>query len=213
MTQPGQARGLNRGETITLPQARLVLYRQAVPDDDGALLERLVREINWRQESITLFGKRHLQPRLSAWYGNPGARYRYSGLNNTPLPWTADLQYLRQKVQTTCDHQFNSVLLNYYRDGSDAMGMHADDEPELGVEPLIASLSLGAPRRMRFVHRRREHPPMNLVLEPGSLLVMSGPTQVNWKHGINRTRRPCGPRVNLTFRRILARACPPERAL
>ena len=205
MTQSGQAVDLNRGETITLPQAQLLLYRQVVPDEDGALFQRLKREIKWRQDSITLFGKRHPQPRLSAWYGNPGASYRYSGLNNTPLPWTADLQYLRQRVQNACSHPFNSVLLNYYRDGSDAMGMHADDEPDLGTEPVFASLSLGAPRRMRFVHHRREHPPMNLVLEPGSLLIMSGPTQDNWKHGINRTRRPCGPRINLTFRRIQAR--------
>ena len=203
MAKAGQAPDNKPGEDITLPEARLVLHRQVVPDDDGALLERLIREIHWRQESITLFGKRHLQPRLSAWYGNPGASYRYSGLDNTPLPWTVDLQTLRQRVQTTCGHQFNSVLLNYYRDGSDAMGMHADDEPELGTEPVIASLSLGAPRRMRFVHRRREHQPLNLVLEPGSLLIMSGLTQSNWKHGINRTQRPCGPRVNLTFRRIL----------
>lgn len=96
------------------------------------------------------------------------------------------------------------MLLNYYRDGSDAMGMHADDEPELGPEPVIASLSLGAPRRLRFVHRQGGHAPFNLLLEPGSLLLMSGATQHYWKHGINRTKRPCGARVNLTFRRILS---------
>mgnify|MGYP001826598135 CR=1 FL=1 len=193
----------DRVEEITLPEGTLLLYRHAMAAQASDFLERLVRDVAWRQESITLFGKHHLQPRLSAWYGDPDASYRYSGLDNTPHPWTADLQTLRQSVQAICGHRFNSVLLNYYRNGNDAMGMHADDEPELGPQPVIASLSLGAPRRMRFIHRKRTHPPLNLVLEPGSLLIMSGATQRNWKHGINRSKRICGPRVNLTFRRIL----------
>ena len=100
---------------------------------------------------------------------------------------------------------FNSVLLNYYRDGSDSMGMHADDEPELGPEPVIASLSLGEPRRLRFRHRsRRDIESFSLLLPPASLLIMAGTTQRNWKHGINKTKRACGPRVNLTFRRIFS---------
>jgi alkylated DNA repair dioxygenase AlkB len=203
MTQTGCPLIDNSVAEIALAEGTLLLYRHAMAAQASDLLEQLVRNVAWRQESITLFGKHHLQPRLSAWHGDPDASYRYSGLDNTPLPWTADLQNLRHSVQAICGHSFNSVLLNYYRDGNDAMGMHADDEPELGPQPVIASLSLGAPRRMRFVHRRGKHPALNLVLEPGSLLIMAGDTQRNWKHGINRTKRICGPRVNLTFRRIL----------
>ncbi len=203
MTQPGQPLEFPPGEDLPLPDGQLRLYHKVIKDTDGTLLARLVRAIAWRQESITLFGKRHLQPRLSAWYGDPDASYRYSGLDNSPLAWTEELLALRERVQATCGQRFNSVLLNYYRDGSDAMGMHADDEPELGPEPIIASLSLGATRRLRFVHRERRFEPLALDLESGSLLLMSGNTQQNWKHGISRTRRPCGPRVNLTFRRVL----------
>lgn len=204
MTQAGQSIETARAETIPLAGASLLLYRQILPGNAKALLQQLLAETGWRQEQITLFGKRHWQPRLSAWYGDPQAHYRYSGLDNNPQPWTEELLQLRSLVQATCGHTFNSVLLNYYRDGNDAMGMHSDDEPELGPEPVIASLSLGATRRMRFVHRQRLHEPLALDLESGSLLLMSGATQRNWKHGINRTRRPCGPRINLTFRQVLS---------
>jgi alkylated DNA repair dioxygenase AlkB len=203
MTQPGLPLEHPGAEHLYLPEGRLTLYRRVVPDPDGLLLARLIDAIAWRQEQITLFGKSHPQPRLSAWYGDPDASYRYSGLDNTPVPWTGSLQLLRRRVQDTCGHCFNSVLLNYYRDGADAMGMHADDEPELGPEPVIASLSLGATRRMRFVHQRRLFEPLALELEHGSLLLMAGATQRNWKHGISRTRRACGPRVNLTFRQVM----------
>jgi alkylated DNA repair dioxygenase AlkB len=203
MTESEQQLTFFPSEKIALPDGELLLYRQMAIAETVELLQRLIADIDWRQESISLFGKRHLQPRLSAWYGDPDSNYRYSGLDNTPQAWTTDLQSLREQVEASCGYRFNSVLLNYYRDGLDSMGMHADDEPELGPDPVIASLSLGATRRMRFSHRHGGHAPLNLPLEGGSLLLMTGPTQRNWKHGINKTRRPCGPRVNLTFRRIL----------
>lgn len=169
-----------------------------------ALLRRLIGETPWRAEEITVWGKRHVQPRLTAWYGDPGSRYRYSGIDLEPLPWTETLQSIRLAVEKTADASFNSVLLNYYRDHRDSMGFHSDDEPELGREPVIASLSLGETRTLILKHRQRKDVELvRLPLESGSLLLMKGETQRNWKHGIAKQTRPCGPRVNLTFRRIL----------
>ena len=152
-----------------------------------------------------VWGKTHLQPRLHAWYGDPGMGYRYSGLELEPLGWTPLLTALKAQVEALCEASFNSVLLNYYRDQRDSMGMHADDEPELGPDPVIASVSFGEERVLRFKHRRdRSIEPIKVSLPHGSLLLMKGPTQANWHHGINKLSRPCGPRVNLTFRRIVA---------
>lgn len=169
-----------------------------------SLLRALIEDTPWRAEEIILFGKRCPQPRLTAWYGDRGSRYRYSGLDLEPLPWTETLASLRRAVESACDARFNSVLLNYYRDGRDAMGLHSDDEAELGPAPVIASLSLGETRTFMLKHRRRKDvPPVKLPLESGSLLLMKGATQRNWKHGVSRERDHCGARVNLTFRRIV----------
>lgn len=176
----------------------------ALPLPPAELFSRLLQETPWRRESISLFGKTHWQPRLLAWYGEPQARYRYSGTVYEPLPWTPLLAQLRLCMQELCQVQFNSVLLNYYRDQHDSMGMHADDELELGPRPLIASLSLGAARTLIFKHKRRkELPPLRVALGGGSLLLMAGDTQRNWLHGINKQSRFCGPRINLTFRQIV----------
>lgn len=191
-------------QAIDLPGADLLFHPHTGLTEDGRLLERLIEQTPWRSEHVTVFGKTYRQPRLVAWYGDHGASYTYSGTTHEPLPWTPDLSRLRRAVESLCGGAFNSVLLNYYRDGADAMGLHADDEPELGPRPLIASLSLGAPRRMYFRHRsRRDEDTLSLDLPDGSLLLMSGTTQEHWKHGIRRTARPCGPRVNLTYRYIV----------
>ena len=163
----------------------------------GALLET----VRWRQETITLFGRQIPQPRLSAWYGDATAVYTYSGLTNTPVPWTPLLAELRGAVEEAAGARFNAVLLNHYRDGKDSMGMHADDEPELGPDPLIASLSLGASRRFVLRHRRRAAARLDLELGHGSLLVMGGSTQRHYRHGVPK-QVGRGARVNLTFRRI-----------
>ncbi len=169
-------------------------------------LEQLIAQTPWRQDPITLFGKTHLQPRLHAWYGDLNARYSYSGLALEPLAWTPLLAAIKSQVESICGAGFNSVLLNYYRDHQDGMGMHADDEPELGPTPVIASLSLGAQRPLRFKHRHdRSVESVKLPLAHGSLLVMAGETQRHWHHGMAKQARPCGPRVNLTFRKILTR--------
>lgn len=190
---------------ISPPDAELVLYPGFDPGNDPYdLLRELIQQTPWRADAITLFGKRHPQPRLHAWYGDAGCAYRYSGLRLEPLPWTPTLERLRRQVEQAAGGEFNSVLLNYYRHERDSMGMHADDEPELGPRPLIASLSLGATRTLLLRHRtRHDLKTLRLPLPHGSLLVMGGETQQHWKHGINKERRPLGPRVNLTFRKIL----------
>ena len=169
--------------------------------DREALLTRLLDETPWAEETIQLYGKQYLQPRLTAWYGAPEARYRYSGKTYEPLPFTPLLLQLKQVVEEASASRYNSVLLNYYRDGADSMGLHADDEPELGNRPCIASLSLGATREIYFRHKsRRDLGSFKLALPSGSLLLMRGDTQKNWKHGIRKLTRHCGPRLNLTFR-------------
>ena len=145
---------LNTGpERIDLPGAELE-YWPAVDlgQDAASLFETLLESLEWRSESITLFGKRMLQPRLLAWYGDPQARYRYSGIVHTPLPWVPPLAALRARVEALAGASFNSVLANLYRNERDSMGLHADDEPELGEQPVIASLSLGETRVFRLRH-------------------------------------------------------------
>jgi alkylated DNA repair dioxygenase AlkB len=185
---------------IPLPDGELSFLAQldlSLPNDE--VLARLLAETAWRSESITLWGKHYLQPRLTAWHGE--APYTYSGLRLEPLPFTPLLQEIRQAVEAASGRRFNSVLLNYYRDGRDSMGMHSDDEPELGPEPAIASVSFGATRTFILRHQRtRERRKVDLT--DGSLLMMTGQLQKNWSHGINKTDRVVGPRVNLTFRLI-----------
>lgn len=180
------------GELAWLAQLELGL-------PNAEVLARLIAETAWRAETITLWGKQHAQPRLSAWYGD--ARYSYSGLTLDPLPFTPLQLRIKAAVEAATGRPFNSVLLNYYRNERDSMGMHSDDEPELGPEPAIASVSFGATRSFILKHRRSKQT-LRLPLGDGSLLLMSGPTQENWTHGINKQTRPCGPRVNLTFRYI-----------
>jgi alkylated DNA repair dioxygenase AlkB len=169
--------------------------------DHERLLGELLRDCPWRQEEITVYGKAYRQPRLSAWYGDLG--YSYSGIRLEPRPWSATLLDIRARVQAQAQQEFNSVLLNYYRDQHDRMGMHSDDERELGEQPVIASLSLGETRTLIFRHKsRRDLPTVKLALPSGSLLLMRGDTQHHWRHGINAETKPCGARINLTFRSI-----------
>ena len=172
------------------------------PQQSDRLLRELRRGIEWQQEEILIFGRRRRVPRLVAWHGDPLARYTYSGTRHEPLPWTAALLEIRARVEALTGDTFNSVLLNLYRDGADSMGWHADDEPELGRNPQIASVSLGATRRFRLQHRRRKSEVLSLDLGHGSLLLMAGETQHHWRHCVPKTAAPVGERINLTFRRI-----------
>jgi alkylated DNA repair dioxygenase AlkB len=175
-----------------MPQLPLAL-------DNAEVFQRLQQETAWKAETIFLFGKQHLQPRLSAWYGS--ARYTYSGRTFHPLPWTPLLLTLKEAVEAQTGCRFTSALLNYYRNEQDSMGFHSDDEAELGAEPAIASLSFGATRTFILKHKRLPKT-VKLDLTDGSLLLMAGRLQHCWRHGINKQGQPCGPRINLTFRLI-----------
>src|SRR5262245_42387625 len=167
------------------------------------VINQLIDEVPWRAENIVVWGKTYPQPRLIAWYGDVGMNYPYSGIQLVPLPWTQTLLNIKGRVQAANQTAFNSVLLNYYRDERDSMGLHSDDEPELGERPILASLSLGEERIFILKHKRaKAMKPVRLRLASGSLLLMRGETQRYWKHGIDKETRPCGPRINLTFRRI-----------
>jgi alkylated DNA repair dioxygenase AlkB len=172
------------------------------PDDAAELFVGLRDEIGWRQERIRIHGREHAQPRLVAWFGDPEASYTYSGLALSPEPWPARLAALRKRVEREADTAFNSVLCNLYRDGTDSMGMHADDERELGPNPVIASVSLGTTRRFTMRHRKDVRERLDLDLPGGSLLVMRGTTQHFWRHGVPKQRAIIESRINLTFRRI-----------
>jgi len=171
-------------------------------DEAAALFDALQAQVAWGVHRIRLFGREVDSPRLSCWIGDPGTGYRYSGARFEPHPWPGPLAAVRTRLREELGVDFNSVLANQYRDGRDAMGWHSDDERELGPSPVIASLSLGATRRFVLRHRRQPKGKLAVELPPGSLLLMAGPTQREFRHALPRTARPVGARINLTFRRI-----------
>jgi alkylated DNA repair dioxygenase AlkB len=158
----------------------------------------------WQEEAIFIFGKWVKVPRLMCWYGDPDAYYQYSGVNHQPRSWTTELQSVKAKVEQQCRCTFNSVLANLYRDGRDSMGCHADDEKELGLNPVIASLSLGDERLFKLHHKKRKET-LDIILGHGDLLVMAGSLQHHWLHSVPKTKKIKAPRINLTFRKILDR--------
>jgi alkylated DNA repair dioxygenase AlkB len=157
--------------------------------------------INWQQGEIKLFGKKHLTPRLEAFYAEENKSYGYSGQRLVTSSFTKELTQIKENIELTFSIQLNSVLINLYRDGNDSNGWHADDEPELGINPIIASLSLGATRRFDLRHTSTKEK-LSLELEPGSLLIMGGELQHYWKHQIAKTKKVNTPRINLTFRHL-----------
>lgn len=181
--------------------SRLGLNQRYVTNPQ-ALYQQLCDECQWSQPEVFLFGKRRKVPRLNAFYGDRGVEYRYSGLTHRAEGWPASLQVLKTRIDRLLGTRFNTVLLNWYRDGDDTMGYHADDEAVLGPEPIIASVSLGVPRR--FVMKRRDNPKdkREVLLEGGSLLVMAGRFQHDWLHAVPASRRVREGRINLTFRRV-----------
>ena len=191
-------------EYIPIKDAEIYYLRELpLAQTAEAVMSQLIDEVPWRAENIVVWGKIFPQPRLIAWYGDNGTTYTYSGIHHDPLPWTDTLIDIKNRVEQIAGTGFNSVLLNYYRNHRDSMGLHSDDEPELGRRPIIASLILGEERTFILKHKtRRDLKSVRLQLASGSLLLMKGETQHYWKHGIEKETRPCGPRVNLTFRRI-----------
>ena len=186
---------------MTLPPG--FAYHAGWLPDAAAWEARLWTTLSWTSREIILFGRRVMQPRLVDWYADPGVAYRYSGVTLGPNPWPEALDRLRVRLDRQFGTAFNSVLCNAYRDGNDSMGWHADDEPELGSEPVIASLSLGATRRFR-IRSRGDGDSVGVDLEAGSLLMMSGRSQALYQHALPKTKRPVSLRSNLTFREVKA---------
>lgn len=192
---------------------RMVAYLQENEDIDWTKADwaRIAAEqlekieftnIKWKQDRIKFFGKTHPLPRLTSWYGDPGASYSYSGIQSDPNPWNEGLLFVKSKIEQVTGIFFNSVLLNWYRDGSDSLNWHADDEKELGPEPTIASANFGATRDFLLRRKDDKESRLSIQLRHGSLLVMKGKTQQNWVHSIPKRKGKLGPRFNLTFRQI-----------
>ena len=161
-----------------------------------------LHDLNWETGFIKIFGKTHQIPRLQAWYADNKIEYTYSGKKLQRHNWNNLLLEIKEKIENITSFKFNSVLANLYRDGNDSMGLHSDDEKELGKNPVIASLSLGETREIYFKHKNKK---LNLVIPQasGQLLLMHGKTQQYWKHEIKKTKKIKKPRINLTFRNII----------
>ncbi len=174
------------------------------PQESTRYLSELIEKIDWVQNTIRFYGKESLVPRLEAWYGDPGKSYSYSGIQMNPKQWTPELIEIKQRIEETVNTTFNSVLINYYRDGMDRVAWHSDDEKELGDNPVIGSISFGERRRFKLRHKQYKENGLKheIILENGSLLLMTGPTQHHWMHEIPRTAKAIGSRINLTFRII-----------
>ena len=189
--------------SFNLPDAEIEYYPNFFDSGKAnALFERLKSDIPWQQDSITVYGKTHPQPRLTALFGNEGKPYSYSNIVMQPHPWTPLLVFVKEEVESVCETLFTTVLLNYYRDGKDSNGWHADNEKELGRNPVIASVSLGVTRRFDLKHNLTKET-IQLELEHGSLLIMGGELQHYWKHQIPKQAKIASPRINLTFRKIV----------
>jgi alkylated DNA repair dioxygenase AlkB len=187
--------------TFDLPDADLEYYPNFFDfEKANELFEQLKTNVTWQQDEITIFGKTINQPRLTALYGNQGKPYSYSNIVMQPHSWSPLIMFIKNEIETVCNQNFTTVLLNYYRNGNDSMGWHADDEKELGRNPIIASVSFGAERVFQMKHNTIPNLKQNIILEHGSLLLVKGTTQHFWKHQIPKTSKPIAGRINLTFR-------------
>jgi alkylated DNA repair dioxygenase AlkB len=188
---------------LNLPDAEIIYYPHFFDKKEAdAIFDQLITEIPWQQDEIRVFGKVHPQPRLTALFGNEGKSYSYSNIKMQPHLWNQLLQKIKSSVENVCETNFTTVLLNLYRDGKDSNGWHADNEKELGINPIIASVSFGTERVFQLKHNTISNLKQNILLEHGSLLLMKGTTQHFWKHQIPKTSKIIGSRINLTFRVI-----------
>lgn len=188
---------------LALPDANITYYSSFFsPKESSEYFQILLNEIEWQEDDIKVFGKTYKQPRLTALYGMNNASYRYSGITMFPKPFNFILKEIKTKIEEITEIKFTTVLLNFYRDGSDSNGWHSDDEKELGENPVIVSISLGAERTFRLRHKKDKTKKKNLILQHGSLLIMKGETQHHWQHCIPKSKKDIKPRINLTFRVI-----------
>ena len=192
------------GTPTDFPGARLRYFDSFFTEKEAeAHFNQLLNETPWQQDPITVFGKTYAQPRLTALYANNSLPYSYSGITMHPHQMTPLLSQIQERIHQVCDTQFTTVLLNHYRDGKDSNGWHADNEKELGNNPVIASVSLGETRPFHFKHRHIKEQRHKLNLEHGSLLIMKGEMQSFWLHQIAKTKKKINPRINLTFRKLV----------
>jgi alkylated DNA repair dioxygenase AlkB len=189
---------------LEMPDAEVRLYPGLFGvEESDRLYQELNQTILWQQDQIKIFGKTVPLPRLTAWYGEPGKSYTYSGIQMTPYEWTRSLVEIKSRIEPLAGVEFNSVLLNLYRTGQDSVAWHSDDEPELGENPVIGSVSFGGTRRFALKHKyRKELSKVEVDLTHGSFLLMAGSTQHFWQHQIAKTTKKVQPRINLTFRVI-----------
>lgn len=189
---------------INLPDANIRLFPHFLnPDMAAQLFQVFSNNVPWRHDPIKVFGKTYMQPRLTSLHGTTNLGYGYANIRMQAQPMMPELNDILQRIAKIDNNDFNIVLLNLYRDGNDSNGWHADNEKELGQNPVIASVSLGAPRLFKLKHRYDKNLKHQLLLESGSLLLMSGATQHHWLHQVPKTKKQVGPRINLTFRKVL----------
>lgn len=193
----------NERIALNLPDSDISYYPKFFSSEESSNYFSMLRnETPWQQDDIRLFGKTYLQPRLTALYGDNKKSYTYSNIEMHPLAFTPTLLEIKQRIESTVEKQFTTCLLNLYRDGKASNGWHADDEKELGKNPVIASVSFGTKRAFHLKHKTDKNLKHKLILENGSLLLMQGETQHLWKHQIPKTKKIIGERINLTFRFI-----------
>jgi alkylated DNA repair dioxygenase AlkB len=189
---------------IELENATLLYFENYFSKQESdKYFNSLIEKINWKQDTINMYGRVLPLPRLSAWYGDDDKPYTYSGINLQPNPWSPELLELKSAIEKEANTSFSSVLLNRYRDGKDYVGWHTDAEKELGQNPIIGSVNFGASRKFQL---RRIHDPkekFEVELGHGSLLVMMGETQHYWQHQVPKTAKKIEERINLTFRKII----------
>ena len=189
--------------TLNMPEGDVVYFPNFFTklEADG-LFETILNETPWQEDDITVFGKTFKQPRLTALYGNNGRPYSYSNITMNPHMFTEALNFIKSKIENQINTIFTTCLINLYRDGNDSNGWHADDEKELGLNPIIASVSLGEDRMFHFKHKTNKNWKQKMILQHGSLLIMKGQTQHTWLHQLPKTKKKIGKRINLTFRVI-----------
>ena len=197
-----QQEGINKEKIIlSLPDLDAIYYPNFYSQEEAsALFEDLKKKTKWQQDDITVYGKKHLQPRLTAFYGLDHKLYSYSGISMNTIPFSPTLLQIKNKIEDNIEEKFNAVLLNLYRDGKDSVGWHSDDEKELGKNPAIASITLGEERMFHLKHKNNKELKSKLLLQHGSLLLMKGKTQHFWQHQIPKSKKVNGSRINLTFR-------------
>jgi alkylated DNA repair dioxygenase AlkB len=194
----------NEKINLNLPDAIFEWYPNFLTNETAdELFQKLLDETPWQHDEITIFGKKILQPRLTCLFGNEGKPYSYSGLTMYPKPWNSSIMFLKTEIEKICNQNFTTVLANLYRNEKDSNGWHADNEKELGRDPIIASISLGETRKFQIKHNSNKEYKCNLELTHGSLLLMKEGSQIHYKHQLPKSTSPKNARINLTFRTIL----------